>query len=718
MTTISITDTSGTNQSGALSFDVTLDAASASTVTVDYATAPNTATSGVDFKPKSGKLIFYPGQTTKSIPITVYQNDTHPEPTSGTYEINLYNPTNATISDFPGIGTLDLTLPSTLSMAMSQALAGNGNNASGAITTVASASRSSGTAPCAIFFDATATTTTLGIDTFSDILYLWNFGDGEIAWTYGTHASDNSKNRARGAVAAHVYESAGSFVAKVTPIHVSSGGALHVGATVSLTTVVTAADTTYSGANTICVANGAAPVPGVNGVPIGATCVGSITTVTAALSAAGINTGSGAANKRLLFKRGDTFNVTADDYIRKSGGIIGAFGSGANPVIQFTSNNRAFYLLSADHWSFMDLDFIGSGGFRHMIVGTNDASGSNILMLRLTATATAGAEPGGTGIFMVDCNLHELVGGNGFVGFYSQMGSKIVALGNRIYDCSAIEHNIRFQGCTKIVISNNTLYRAASTKHLITIRGRSNQISGHIETWSGVWTEHVIISDNDMDAGSTLGGGWITHFGAQNSGADERTRSVIFERNYTRGNVASHIMTEALENVTIRNNLFYEEFNGTYTAGTILITARSLIGMPSASDTSIYNNTIYQKSGAHAYFEAVVVDKESGSPATVPTGTVLSNNLVYAPTATGTDYAGGAPILIGSYNGATWTLNTNSTNSQIKNTAPGFAVPPTTFSDWKPTTGYAINSGTYVPVFDDFYGLPRATTMSLGAIQP
>lgn len=614
--------------------------------------------------------------------------------------------------------------PSDLVSLLATLIAGGSVTGTGGITTATTgiASRTTGTAPMAVFFDATGTTNSLGVDSFHDCFYFWHFGDdGAAMWSYGTGGGGYTKNQARGAVAAHVFETAGTKTARVTPVHVSSAGVLSYGTTTEITITIDAADSTYSTTSTVCVANGAAPVPGVNGVPAGATCVGGITTVSAAMTQAAINSGSGTATKRLLFQRGDTFTVPAADYIRKSGGIIGAFGSGANPIIQFTSNNPAFMPLNGiGEWTFMDLDFQSTGGFRSMGVTTQFSAGSNILMLRLSATGTYGLEPSGDGVFMVDCNLHELTGNlNGPCGFYTQIGSRIALLGNRIYDTSGIEHNARCQGCTKIVISNNTFYKPANSKHLITIRGRSNQISGHIETWSGVWAEHIIVSDNDLDTGSTVGPAWAVHFGAQNSGADERVRDVICERNYIRGNTTTMVLSEAQERVSIRNNLLLTSFNGTYQAGVVEVRFRNEVGMPPPASTYIYNNSIHQVSGAHVNFEAVIVYKDPAGtvPATPPTGTVAKNNLVYAPGATDSDYAA-YPLFIGGTAGTSWTASSNTSDAQITGTAPGFTVPPVTLSNWKPTTGYGVNGGEYVPVFDDFAQVARTGTMDMGAYQP
>ena len=55
-----------------LTFTVTLSAASGKTVTVDYATADGTATTaGSDYTGTTGTLTFAPGETTKTVTVTV-----------------------------------------------------------------------------------------------------------------------------------------------------------------------------------------------------------------------------------------------------------------------------------------------------------------------------------------------------------------------------------------------------------------------------------------------------------------------------------------------------------------------------------------------------------------------------------------------------------------------------------------------------------------------
>jgi CSLREA domain-containing protein len=102
--TILISDVSQSENSGTFAFNVTLSGPSASTVTVDYATADGTATAGSDYAATSGTLTFTPGVTSGTINVTV-TNDALNEP-GETFTVNLSNPANAAIGDTQAIGTI------------------------------------------------------------------------------------------------------------------------------------------------------------------------------------------------------------------------------------------------------------------------------------------------------------------------------------------------------------------------------------------------------------------------------------------------------------------------------------------------------------------------------------------------------------------------------------------------------------------------------------
>lgn len=104
---ISINDcsvTEGNSGTTTMTFTVSLDKNWASPITVDYATADDTATAGSDYVSTSGTLTFEAGQTTKTIPVTI-NGDTNPE-INETFFINLSNQSSGIIGDSQGTGTI------------------------------------------------------------------------------------------------------------------------------------------------------------------------------------------------------------------------------------------------------------------------------------------------------------------------------------------------------------------------------------------------------------------------------------------------------------------------------------------------------------------------------------------------------------------------------------------------------------------------------------
>ena len=89
---------------GQASFTVTLSAASATPVTVNYATANGTATAGSDYVAKSGTLTFAAGETQKTIQVSAI-GDAVVEGSEG-FTVVLTNPSGATLADGTGAGTI------------------------------------------------------------------------------------------------------------------------------------------------------------------------------------------------------------------------------------------------------------------------------------------------------------------------------------------------------------------------------------------------------------------------------------------------------------------------------------------------------------------------------------------------------------------------------------------------------------------------------------
>lgn len=116
--------TEGNASTTTLQFTVQLSAISGQTVSVDYATAPGTASAGVDYNSASGTLTFEPGETAKTISVTVL-GDLQFE-TDETLLLNLSSPIGATIQTAQAVGTiLDDDQRPTISIADVSAAEGN-----------------------------------------------------------------------------------------------------------------------------------------------------------------------------------------------------------------------------------------------------------------------------------------------------------------------------------------------------------------------------------------------------------------------------------------------------------------------------------------------------------------------------------------------------------------------------------------------------------------
>jgi hypothetical protein len=94
----------GNTGTASATFTMTLSSASAVDVTVHYSTADLSAAAGSDYRAASGTLTFAPGQTSKTLTVLV-NGDRSGEPNE-TFVVNLSSPTNATIADGQGVGTI------------------------------------------------------------------------------------------------------------------------------------------------------------------------------------------------------------------------------------------------------------------------------------------------------------------------------------------------------------------------------------------------------------------------------------------------------------------------------------------------------------------------------------------------------------------------------------------------------------------------------------
>ena len=574
----------------------------------------------------------------------------------------------------------------------------------GTITPSVSVSRTSGKEMLAVYFDASGTTHSTITNPEHELFYAWDFGD-DVAetWAYGTDTTRN-KNVAYGPQAAHVYKTAGTKTWTLVVIDGAGGTATRTG------TVTVSA---WTEAETIYIANGSTPTAGSNDVGSGALGYYNETTAAGMLSRITANPG-----KRILLDRASTWVPTSTTTLTSHTGThIGSYGAGTRATLNPAITSTYSPMLIVDG-SCSDIRISGL----KMNATVADVVGAICMQLDASANMLVhdceitGAHEGidgtgGTNVFLDSCNIHDIgtantsaVNGTFYYGVFLGNVTKVAIVGTAV-DNVYTGHCVRLHPHSKVAIHNSTIRKArrgygGGNGHALTIRGPEN--SG---TWGGVWTEKMVLRENLI--GDTDDGLEPLQIAPENTGIATRQRNVIVENNIIKSKMGSCLITEVCSRFTFRSNICHTSGN-TYP---IHVTYQNAVGTPAASDSKFYNNTIYKPDASLANgFSAFLL--ESGT-----SGTLIYNNLAYAPADTADAYgAGSAPTLIAGT--GTYTASNNSSNTQIKNTKPWAATTPSAAADYTPQAGnYAINGGTSVPVIKDFFNATITGTREIGAIQ-
>jgi len=389
-----------------------------------------------------------------------------------------------------------------------------------------SASRTSGPAPLAVFFDATGTTDSAA-DPIRQIGYRFTFGDAQSGtWQY----SNRSRNeQIGGPLAAHVFEQPGTYTVQVTAK--DAAGATSVA---SVTVTVESADATFSGTRTVCMSRSG----DFAGCPSGAQQIANASQWPTFQS-----------GYRYLLHRGQDF--TALNSLRFGNGSNGivdaqlaAFGSGAKPLIGNLTlvSGRTPDTTWHKRIVVMDLDVQNIA---------QDIAGIDVLLLRnsvtrggmidiagafgyyvLNSTATGWHDP--QNIFVVDNVVDRNFGGSdgnpmGIAG----NATRFAIMGNSVD--RTYEHNIRIWQGNKVVVANNRLSgRAASAiRHALKIHsaGTDQVLSSFTGgTLPSSRSSYVQITDNKI--GSTESNiNWLAASSPQNGESAEGLEYVIWEDN-------------------------------------------------------------------------------------------------------------------------------------------------------------------------------------------
>lgn len=598
--------------------------------------------------------------------------------------------------------------------------------ATGAITLSNSVSRFTGVAPLAVFFDASGTTTTPATPRpFHDLGYGWNFGDsGPSAgnWTTGSRPGASSKNAATGPVAAHVYETAGTYDVTLT---ITDGANIVTNACVRI--AVLDPDVVFAGANTICFSQSGnfteAPCNAAGTVQV----PGPGLTFNSAIAMA-------APGKRLLFRRGESWDVpTAARLMVNGPGIIGSYGSApAAPLVRGTGGGTMLAISDGSSpnisdWRVMDLEIDGLGDpTTNAVIGAGGAS--QITFLRLNAHNVKNGVQFSESILLVLGPPHALYdqiaivgstiqnlddgggttcsppgGFNGGVGMFLQ-ANQLAVLGNNVVDATQAEHVVRIQFADRAAIQSNNLRLPACTKTALTVRAVT-QGSATVTTYT---TQKMVISDNLLEAGQSQIPFQIE---PSASSQDQRLRDIIVDGNLVRGSGGSAQvgLQVSADEVTIRNNVFDLTGAFTYTC-TIL---RQSGAEPAHSELRVYNNTCFTSDVTGNPLR--IVQAQTGA-----SNITIANNLGYAPS------AGASQVVLNlgatGITGGSGTFG-NSMDAQIQGTSPNFVggLSPSNASDFALNSpSYAINNGVSVPVFTDIFRTvlrPQGAAFDTGAAE-
>lgn len=575
-----------------------------------------------------------------------------------------------------------------------------------AIQPALEASRTSGVAPLMVFFDATGSSDS-GFTgrPFHDLEYRWNFGDAATTWNRGARAGSSSRNAATGPVAAHLYETPGTYTATLSVFNGSGT------ATRKVTITVADPANAFSGINTICFSTGKR---GFSGCPANAQQV----KTTDFGTAIGTYKSSG---KRLLFRRGETFTSSKMPVIDVDGpGIVGAFGPLADPrpVLRNPANNNALQFSSHKtprirDWRVMDLDIEGSGSNQSngiALVGGFDQLTLLRLSLRKQRVAVMAdafildhlnkqANTAGHRIWdqlaFVDSEISEVNHGTAFAdkGYGSYLSAeRLFYAGNQIDNegtaAADVAHLARFPYVAKAVIANNTLLRPGPTEHAIKLHapGWGDATTSHDGIGKG-YTRWVVIADNKIVGAADA---WLVAIGPENGGSDERVRDVIMERNWL---VAGPGMQVAVivwaSDVTLRNNIVDSSKGSRWQHGIVTIAKRGK--EPPPGQIGVFNESYYTNQSLNAgEFIAVSIEAPEA------TRIVARNNVAYAPNAN-------RPVMFKNACGNCLAQSNNSTDAQVKSNRPFAANAPATPEQFK-AAGYAVGSGSNTaPVWMDFF---------------
>lgn len=585
-----------------------------------------------------------------------------------------------------------------------------------AMTTVAS--RFTGVAPLSVFFDAINTTG--APQPFHELLYTWNFGDpGSGNWAYGSRVGSSSRNAATGAVAAHVFETPGTYTVSLS---VTDGTNTVTNNCIQI--AVQDPNVVYAGANTRCYTQGA--------VSAGACPGGGTEILNASADPRTIVSADLAAGKRLLFARGQTWTTSIGLVPLNVNGpwTIGAYGAGAKPVFRRGAGTIILGVGSAgSDWKdarVMDLQ-LEDNATNSVIAVNGGGTFDQLTFLRIDVRSVAFGWSGflwkaglvrmWDQLTIADSTVDTLQAGGGNAMFIA--ATRMAILGNSLDNAGGGEHNFRSMYFDKMVVSNNLFTRPAATKANITLRAPdfvASPAGSQAPVADNTYSQFAVVSDNQAIGFAGVNQPVNTSIDGAH---DARTRQIVFERNWLHSYPGSGAGFNAIrfhsDSSTIRNNVV--DLSGIATTGDVCIDIRANGNptQPNPTGNWIYNNTCYSTTA----YTGVLFPLSGVNLAATAISTTVKNNLVYSPNAAAPTTAVSVvkDAGIGTI-GASGTFG-NSSDAQAITGPVTFTslASPLTPAGAKPTAGYVIGGGVAVPgEIADFFLVPQPASPTIGAV--
>lgn len=429
------------------------------------------------------------------------------------------------------------------------------------------ASRTTGIAPLAVFFDALSADSGVvqppeidGHPDFASLRYEWDFDD-ETAGRWGTTGANRS--RATGPMAAHVFEQPGTY--EVTLRVTDANGADHW--YTQEIEVSPFQGTTYYVSNSGSDGNdGLSPDE-------------PIASYEEAISVADADT-------RVLFARGDEWATAGGGTLGDGPGVLGAYGDGPAPHVRVQGANAGLRVHGSD-WRVADLHFSSDPD-------ASDASGvegntafggtSELLLLRVEVEGfrvgigwSSYEEDFHRNAFVVDCHVHH----QGVNGMYAG-GEHLALLGTRV-ERPQTSHVVRLWQARRSVIGHNALLSPGGTRHAF--KFHSPEAEDRSEGWLD--TAYTVVSHNHF-----RGGPWSVGLGPQNAGSDERVHDILFENNTLRAEVDTRILLLVWgRRMTVRRNLFVGT-GSSHTVEPVEVGQRGIEPVPEGNELA--HNVVYR----------------------------------------------------------------------------------------------------------------------------